>query len=145
MGSSSLARLANGQSIARTVDAYTQQHKLPEMMQFRRTFALVMSVTLVACERAKSPPPVDSATVKPAGVADSATALHVNNWDQSAGPLLLVVADSPNRAFVILPDSASASTTLANLPHPASVTLLSRSGTVQNAELPIVPDSGLCT
>lgn len=115
------------------------------MKQFRRTSALVISITIFACDRAKSPPPVDSATVKPAGVADSAIATRVNNWDQSAGPLLLVVADSPNRAFVVAPDSASASTTLANLPHPASVTLLSRSGTVQNAELPTVADSGVCT
>jgi hypothetical protein len=59
--------------------------------------------------------------------------------------LLLVAAESPSRAFVIAPDSATAAAQLAAIPHPASVTLLGRGGTVQTAELPAVSDSGACT
>jgi hypothetical protein len=57
---------------------------------------------------------------------------------------LLVAAESPSRAFVIAPDSATAAAQLAAIPHPASVTLLGRGGTVQTGELPTVSDSGAC-
>lgn len=114
-------------------------------MQFRRSLSFATLVFIAACERTKTPPPVDSSVVKPAGAADSATVTRVNNWDQGAGPLLLVATDAPARALVVTPDSAASTATLAGLPHPASITLLSRSGTVQNAELPAVADSGVCT
>ena len=63
---------------------------------------------------------------------------------ESAGPLLLVAADTPERALVVVPDSATASQALAAIPHPASATLFGRSGSVQSAELPAVNDSGAC-
>src|SRR5207237_470905 len=98
-----------------------------------------------ACERAKAPPAADTLTVKQLAVADSMKALASgHSWDRSAGPVLLVVADVPARAFVLVPDSATAEQTLASLPHPASVTLFGRGGTVQNAELPAVSVTDVC-
>jgi hypothetical protein len=83
--------------------------------------------------------------VKPSGAPESTAVAAKSTWDESAGPLLLVVADAPDHAYVVTPDSASASAVLSGLPHPASVTLFSRAGSVQTAELPSVPDSaGAC-
>jgi hypothetical protein len=58
--------------------------------------------------------------------------------------VLLIATETPTRAFVLVPDSANTSAGLAGIPHPASVTLFGRNGTVQNAELPEVTDSGAC-
>jgi hypothetical protein len=62
----------------------------------------------------------------------------------SAGPLLLIGSDTPAKAWVITPDSATALQAIAAIPHPASVTLFGRGGSVQTAELPAVADSGTC-
>lgn len=109
-------------------------------MRLSRRIQFVAACAIAAaCERAKAPIPVDSAAVKPAGALDSVAATQARSWDPSAGPLLLVAApDAPDHALVVVPDSASADATIAALPRPASVTLLSRSGTVQTAELPAV-------
>lgn len=114
------------------------------MKLFRRSLFVVVTLAASACERAKAPPPVDSTAVKPAGNVDSIATAQSRNWDASAGPLLLVATESPQRAFVIAPDSATAGGVLASIPHPASVTLLSRAGTVQTAELPEVSDTNAC-
>jgi hypothetical protein len=106
-------------------------------------FIVTLSVAL-GCERAKTPPPADSSAVKPAGTSDSVAVARASNWNTSAGPVLLVAGDTPSNAFVVVPDSLSAAATLAALPHPADVTLFSRSGTVQTAELPDAPDAGGC-
>lgn len=111
----------------------------------RHAFACVALLVATACERARTPPPTDTTAIKPAGNADSIATAQSRNWDHSAGPLLLVAADAPDRAFVVVPDSAAAGATMAAIPHPAAVTLFSRSGTVQEANLPEVADSGVCT
>jgi hypothetical protein len=112
----------------------------------RRSLALLLSVLLLeACERGKSALPVDSAAVRPAGAADTAGGASPRSWDPSAGPVLLVSGESPTDAYMIVPDSASGDVTLAALPRPASVTLLSRNGTLQTAELPSAPTGvGAC-
>jgi hypothetical protein len=116
------------------------------MKLIRRTAGFVAAlVTLAApaCERSKTASP-DSAAVRPASAADSASAARAPVWDASAGPILLIEADSPDRAFVIVPDS-TASAAIAKIPKPASVTLFGRSGSIQTAELPSLADSGSCT
>ncbi len=62
-----------------------------------------------------------------------------------AGPVLLVAGGSPGQALVLTPDSAAASTQIAALPRPASVTLFGRNGTVQGAEMPAIADSNGCS
>lgn len=98
----------------------------------------------LGCERAKAPPARDSVVVRPSGTPDTASTAVASTWDPSAGSVLLVVADTPERAYVVLPDSATASTALSNIPHPASVTLFSRAGSVQMAELPALVDTTGC-
>ncbi len=115
------------------------------MNLFRRSSWFGAALMGIACERGKPPVRVDSTTPTPVATTDSTTTIPPRNWDSSAGPLLLVAAESPSRAFVIAPDSAAAVAQLAAIPHPASVTLLGRGGTVQTAELPAVSDSGACT
>jgi hypothetical protein len=114
------------------------------MMPFRRARGWWLLALTVACERGKSPSPADSATIKPAGSADSTAAPRVSTWNSSAGPVLLVTSEDPARAFIVVPDSAATDATLAALPHPADVTLFSRAGTVQTAQLPEVNESGAC-
>src|SRR5690242_14618027 len=114
------------------------------MNLFRRSLWVSVALIGAACERGKPPAHVESTTAKPVAAVDSTTTTPPRNWDSSAGPLLLVAAESPSRACVIAPDSASATAQLAAIPHPASVTLLGRGGTVQTAELPAVADSGAC-
>jgi hypothetical protein len=114
------------------------------MKLLRRTHGWWLLPFVIGCERAKAPPPTDSATIKPAGAADSATAPRISTWNQSAGPVLLVAGDDPARALIVVPDSATADATLAAIPHPADVTLFSRSGTVQTALLPEVDETGSC-
>ena len=115
------------------------------MNLFRRSLWFGAALMGQACERGKPPVRVDSTTPTPVATTDSTATTPPRNWDSSAGPLLLIAAESPSRAFVIAPDSATAAAQLAAIPHPASVTLLGRGGTVQTAELPAVSDSGACS
>jgi len=114
------------------------------MNLFRRSLCVMAAMVCAACERGKAPVRTDSAVTKVGPPVDSAAVAPPRNWNPSAGPLLLVVAESPSRAFVIAPDSATAAAQLSGIPHPASVTLLGRGGTVQTAELPAIADSGTC-
>ena len=115
------------------------------MKLFRRTRLLLPLLFASACERAKTPPATDTAARPQTSAAESASvAASVPAWDPSAGPVLLIATDTPTRAFVLVPDSANTSAGLASIPHPASVTLLGRNGTVQNAELPEVTNGGGC-
>ncbi|MDB4877325.1 MAG: hypothetical protein JWM41_3771 [Gemmatimonadetes bacterium] len=115
------------------------------MKLFRGCLALLGILSGAACERAKPAAAGDSAHANaPAGADTAAAALPARDWDPSAGPVLLVVGETPARAYVVLPEAASAATELARIPHPASVTLFGRGGTVQTAELPAVSDSGAC-
>lgn len=117
------------------------------MNTFRRCIFLVglpVVAELVGCEHAKAPGASDTAGTSSNG-SSTHSALHVSStWDRGAGPLLLVSADTASRAFVVVPDSATAPTTLANIPHDASVTLFGRGGTVQTAELQAIGDSDGC-
>jgi hypothetical protein len=115
------------------------------MKTFRRIPWLLALSIGAACERSKVVPATDSAALKPAGNPDSVATAESRNWNPSAGPVLLVVADAPTHAYIVAPDSAAASQTIAAIPHPASVTLFSRTGSVQTAELPAVSDAGACT
>jgi len=114
------------------------------MTLFRATWMVLGLVGAVACERAKSPPPVETATAAPISPADSAKAATALSWDASAGPVLLVASATPAEAMVIPSDSASATSQLASIPRPASVTLFGRNGSVQSAELPKLTESGGC-
>jgi hypothetical protein len=115
------------------------------MKLFRRYLVLSGAFLAGACDRAKPPVLADSAHLAAPVTADSVVAvLPARDWDPSAGPVLLVVAETPARAFVVLPEAAAAATELAKIPHPASVTLFGRGGTVQTAELPAVSDTGAC-
>src|SRR5262245_4172400 len=124
------------------VDGGVSQSKLRDMKLFRATW-MVLGLA-VACERAKSPPPVETATATPISPADSAKAATALSWDVSAGPVLLVASTTPAEALVIPSDSASATSQLASIPRPASVTLFGRNGSVQSAELPKLTESGGC-
>jgi hypothetical protein len=116
------------------------------MKRFRRLSLIVGVSLLAACDRGRSAPPVDSANIRAQAAADSVAVATsaTRNWDASAGPVLLVVGSSPMQALVIPPDSASSDERLADIPRPASVTLLSRGGTVQSAELPAVSNADGC-
>ncbi|MGH7615837.1 MAG: hypothetical protein ACREPM_01265 [Gemmatimonadaceae bacterium] len=108
------------------------------------TLAFATSLS-VACERAKAPPRSDS-THGATGVPDSTTvaASSRGKWDDAAGRVLLVAASVPGQAYVVTPDSATAAAQIAALPHPASVTLFGRGGTVQTADLSAVSDTTTC-
>lgn len=107
---------------------------------------MVVICLALACERAKSPARADSTRTPAPSPADStvAAAAPRSRWDDAAGPVLLVATTIPAQAYVVAPDSATAASKIAALPHPASVTLLGRGGTVQTAELSGVSDSGVC-
>lgn len=128
----------------RGVDADNGRSKLRRMKLLRRIPVVVALTLAAACERAKSPPRADSATIRPAGNTDSAVAAPGSSWNVSAGPVLLVAGEEPSQAFVVVPDAATADATLSSIPHPADVTLFSRSGTVQTAELPDVARGSVC-
>ena len=100
---------------------------------------------VLSCERAKSPPPAESTAVPPT-TADTtvAAASPRGRWDDAAGPVLLVAASSPAMAYIVATDSASESAQLSQLPHPASVTLFGRGGTVQTADLSARGDTNGC-
>jgi hypothetical protein len=105
---------------------------------------LAATLAVAACEHKTAPPVAGSPGARAATAPESTKAPAVGSWDPSAGPLLLVATESPERAFVVVPDSASAGAALASIPHPASVTLFGRGGTVQTAELPAVTDASAC-
>jgi hypothetical protein len=114
------------------------------MKPFRRSRLLLGMLVSGACERAKAPVPTDTIAATKTPAATDAVTTPRQNWDPSAGPVLLIAAEAPTHAFVLLPDSANAAGQLASLPHPASITLFSRSGTVQTGELAAVTDTGAC-
>jgi len=100
---------------------------------------------LAACERTK--PPVRTDSVPPtvsASPESASTAAPASTWDVSAGPVLLVVGDTPANANIVAPNAAQAAGVLAGIPHPADVTLFGRSGTVQRAEIPTLSDTSDC-
>jgi len=112
----------------------------------RRAALLCLSIGLAACERAKSPVPVDTSALRAAHAADSVAiaASPTRNWDANAGPVLLIPAGTADQAFVIAPDSAQSARGLSAIPRPAAVTLFARNGAVQSAELPAVADTSVC-
>ena len=117
------------------------------MKQFRR-MAVVVSIALgsaaAGCRRDQPVKAPSDSTHPPLPAGPESTAAHpVSTWDVGAGSVLLVSSDAPTRAIVILP-SESDTTTLATLPHPASASLLGRSGDVQTADLASVSDSAGC-
>ena len=106
---------------------------------------LVLVLAAGGCERAKAPAASESAAATPTVAPESsATESRSTGWNASAGRLLLVAGSTPTAALVYLPDSATASAEIAALPHPASVSLFSRAGTVQAADLPAVIDTTGC-
>ena len=110
-----------------------------------RSLVVLLGTAMMACERVRSPGTRDTARANTPVRADSGiAALPVRDWDSSAGPVLLVAAETPTRAYVVLPEAASASTELASIPRAALVSLFGRGGSVQTAELPTVSDSGAC-
>jgi len=116
-------------------------------MKFARSAPAVLTVCIaIACEHAKAPPRVDSTSPVRGGAPDSTAALASprGKWDDAAGPVLLTPTVSPGQAFVVAPDSAKAAAQLAAIPHPATVTLFGRGGTVQSADLSAVADTGVC-
>src|SRR5438128_1100440 len=90
------------------VDGTLRWSKLRRMNAFRRLALCGLLLLASSCERKNRPVPNDSSVTRPAGTPDSTAATRVATWDASAGPLLLVQAESPARAFVLAPDSASA-------------------------------------
>lgn len=113
------------------------------MKPFRRSAVFLALTVGLSCRAEKTPAARESATATPASVPESTTT-GAPAWNPTAGPVLLVAADTPTHAIVLMPSGTSAAT-LATIPHPASVTLFSRSGTVQTADLPALPDTGSCS
>lgn len=116
------------------------------MKWFRRLSAAVAIwgiVAVLACRRDKPIAGGDTTHAPYASRPDSTAARAASTWDPGAGAALLVAADSPTRALVILPTEGDTAA-LATIPHPASVTLLGRGGDVQTAELPSAHDSAGC-
>lgn len=115
------------------------------MKRFCRVSAVCAALlAFAACERSKTPPPPDSASVKPTGVVDTATAAAGRPWNPDVGSVLLVSAAAPTEAYVLLPGDSASRAAFASIPRPASATLFSRAGTVQTAAVPSVADSGSC-
>lgn len=128
------------------VDAGSGRSKLKRMKQFRRistVVALWLLVAAVACRRDRPVATNDSTRAPSVAPSDTSGSRTPSTWDPGAGVALLVAADSPTRALVILPTEGDSSA-LASIPHPASVTLFGRSGDVQTAELPNARDSLGC-
>jgi hypothetical protein len=97
-----------------------------------------------SCERAKQPPPIESAAVMAPVGAESTHVPRVRTWDASAGPVLLVAGEAPAEALVVAPDSGDEASVIAALPNPAGVTLFGRDGSVQSAELQRSTAGDLC-
>jgi len=131
---------------ADAVDGGSGRSKLRGMKRFRRIAAAVIACTAfaaLACRRDKPVAAADSAATRPVAGSDSSPARAPSTWDPGAGALLLVATDSPTKALVVLP-TESDTTPIATIPHPASVTLFGRGGSVQTADLPSVRDSLGC-
>ncbi len=79
------------------------------MNAFRRALQVVLlPLAVAACERSKKSVPSDSANARPIASATPAgstatTPPPVSTWDAAAGPVLIVRADSPGRAYVVYP------------------------------------------
>ncbi len=115
------------------------------MTPFRARAILPALALTISCSHDRAPAVTDSARLSgPVAVDSAIAASRAQHWDPAAGPVLLVAGDVPARAFLLVPDTANVAAGLAAVPHPASVTLFGRGGTVQTAELPEVPDSGVC-
>jgi hypothetical protein len=112
------------------------------MRPIRRSVSLLLLAASFGCRGERTPPARESTKVVPAASPDT-TVTAPAAWNSTAGPVLLVATDTPSRAIVLLPSGATEAT-LAAIPRPASVTLFSRSGTVQTADLPTVPDTAVC-
>lgn len=128
------------------VDAGSGRSKLKRMKQFRRlstVVALWLVVAAVACRRDKPVAASDTTHAPLAVPSDTSGSRAPSTWDAGAGAALLVAADSPTRALVILPTEGDTSA-LASIPHPASVTLFGRSGDIQTADLASTRDSLGC-
>jgi hypothetical protein len=127
------------------VDAAANGFKLRQMKLFRSCLTLLTIVLVGACNRDKTVAVTDSARASGPRAVDSAIAAsRAQHWDSSAGPVLLVMADTPSKGYILVPDSSDAAAELAAIPHPASVTLFGRGGTVQTAELPAIDPGGSC-
>jgi hypothetical protein len=105
---------------------------------------LLFVLAAAACERGKAPARADSSASNPVVAADSAASAPRTTWDASAGPVLLVAADSSDAAYLMWPDSAAAETTTASLPSPTTVILFGRNGSVQSARLPSLNGADAC-
>src|SRR5262245_3563211 len=119
------------------VDAGSGRSKLKGMKQFRRlstVVALWLVVAAVACRRDRPIAAGDSTHAPSLVPSDTSASRAPSTWDPGAGAALLVAADSPTRALVILPTEGDTSA-LASIPHPASVMLFGRGGDVQTADL----------
>jgi hypothetical protein len=116
------------------------------MKSLRRAGSVLAACVALACERAKTPARTDTSVSPRANAPDTTVpgSSPRGRWDDAVGPVLLAPATSPASAFVITPDSATAAAALAAIPHPASVTLFGRGGTVQTAELSTVSNPGVC-
>lgn len=69
---------------------------------------LLLPIAFAACERSKKPVETDSSRAAPVTSATPAestttTAPPASTWDAAAGPVLVVRADSPGRAYVVYP------------------------------------------
>jgi hypothetical protein len=99
---------------------------------------------LMACERAKTPPRVESTVARPPVGPESTHVPRVRTWDSAAGPVLLIAGESPTAAIVVAPDSGDEAAAIAAIPNPAAVTLFARDGSVQSAELQRAAGGDLC-
>jgi len=99
---------------------------------------------LMACERAKTPPRVESTVARPPVGPESTHVPRVRTWDSAAGPVLLIAGESPTEAIVVPPDSGEEAAAIAAVPNPAAVTLFGRDGSVQSAELQRAGGGDLC-
>jgi len=113
------------------------------MRPCRCSLALLALAGNLSCRTERTPAARESTKATAAAVPESTTTAPAA-WNATAGPVLLVASDIPTHALVLLPSGAS-QVTLAAIPHPASVTLFSRSGTVQTADLPALPDTAACS
>jgi hypothetical protein len=116
------------------------------MKRFRRIAAAMIAyvaVAALACRREKPVAAADSTPARPVPGTDTGAARAPSTWDPGAGALLLIATDSPTKALVVLP-TESDTTPIATIPHPASITLFGRGGSVQTADLTGVRDTLGC-
>jgi len=112
------------------------------MNTFRASAGIALLLLAVGCRRDRPPSRAETTATPPPVTAESSVTAPTN-WNVGAGPVLLVSGDVSTRAMVIVPEENSQAA-LAALPIPASVTLFSRAGIVQTADLPAVADSDGC-